>query len=62
LLKYGIQCNVSFEELLTYLEAPSYEDDTIKLNEILSDELLFLHEVAEICFLKKMGYTITKYN
>jgi hypothetical protein len=59
LLKYGIRCKVSLEELLTYLEAPSYEDDTIKLKEILGDELLLLHEVAEICFLKKMGYTIT---
>ena len=60
LLRYGVQCNVSFEELLAYLEGPSYEDDTIQLNDILSDELLLLHEVAEICFLKRMGYIISQ--
>ena len=60
LLRYGVQCNVSFEELLAYLEGPSYEDDTTQLNDILSDELLLLHEVAEICFLKRMGYIISK--
>ena len=57
---YGIQCSVSSEELLTYFSSPTYENDTVDLDEVLSNELLLLHEVAEICFLKGMGYTITR--
>ena len=43
-----------------YLEGPSYEDDTVHLSNILDNELFFLHEVAEICFLKEIGYKITR--
>ncbi len=57
--RYGIRCDVSFEELLSYLNAPSYEEDTISLDEILNEELL-LHEVAEMRFLKNLGYKINR--
>ena len=58
--KYGIQCSVSLKELLAYLEAPSYEEDSIQVDDIFGNELLLLHEVAEICLLKKMGYRISR--
>jgi len=58
--KHGIQCNVSLEELLAYLSGPSYEDDRTSLNKILEEELLLLHEVVEICFLKNMSYKINE--
>ncbi len=57
---YGITCNLSVEELTSYLEAPSYEDDTLSMAEILGDELLLLHEVAEACILKAQGYAISR--
>ncbi len=60
LREYGVQCSISPEELLVYLRAPSYEDDTVKLDEIINNKLLLLHEIAEICFLKEMGYKITR--
>jgi len=57
---YGIACNLSVEELTSYLEAPSYENDTLSVAEILGDELLLLHEVAEACILKAQGYAISR--
>ena len=58
--RYGILCDVSFEELLCYLNALSYEEDTVSLVEILNEELLLLHEVIEICLLKNLGYKINR--
>ena len=55
---YGIDCDLSCEELLGYLSGPTYEKDAIGAEEALSDELLLLHEVAETCILKSMGYRI----
>ena len=60
LLKYGVQCDVSPDELAAYLESPTYENNAVKPEEILNNELLLLHEVAEICFLKKMGHVISR--
>jgi hypothetical protein len=60
LSKYGVQCNVSSKELLTYLQSPTYEKDAVKLEEILNKDLLLLHEVAKICFLKKAGHAISR--
>ena len=60
LLEHGILCRISQKELLEYLEAPTYEKDLIQLSEILNEELLLLHEVAEACMLKNMGYRISK--
>jgi hypothetical protein len=58
--KYGIQCNVSPEELLIYLESSTYENDIVRLDNIWNNELLLLHEVAEICFLKRIGYIVSR--
>lgn len=55
---HGIQCSLTPEELLTYITAPTYEDDKITPAEILSSDLLLLHEVAEACELKGLGYRI----
>jgi len=60
LRQYGVHCNISPGELLAYLEGPTYEDDTVRLSDILSNDLFFLHEVAEICLLKRMGYKISR--
>jgi len=60
LKRYGLGCTVSREELLVYLQAPSYEDNSVDTDTVLSNELLLLHEVAEICLLKKMGHEITQ--
>ncbi len=57
--RYGIRCDASFEELLSYLNALSYGEDAVSLDEILNEELL-LHEVVEICFLKNFGYKINR--
>jgi len=57
---YGINCDLSCGELLDYLVGPTYEEDTVGAEEVLSDELLLLHEVAEACILKSMGYGIGK--
>ncbi len=60
LSEYGVQCNASSEELLTYLQSPTYEGDAVKLEEISNNELLLLHELVEICFLKRMGHAISR--
>ena len=58
--KYGAGCEVSFGELLAYLSGPTYEDDLISLDQVLNEDLLLLHELAEICILKKMGHRINR--
>ena len=55
---YGIRCDVDARELLEYLSGPTYEEDTIGFERIARNELLFLHEVAEICILKSWGFEI----
>lgn len=55
LLAYGIECSVSLEELVAHFTRPTYMGDTIGLSDVLSNELLLLHEVAEMRILKKMG-------
>ncbi len=55
---YGVNCDLSCEELLEYLSGPTYEEDTVGMDEVFSNELLLLHEVAEACTLKLMGYGI----
>ncbi len=41
------------------MNAESYEEDTISIDEILGNELLLFHELVEICILKSMDYRIT---
>ncbi len=59
--KYNLNCDLSIDELMDYLNADTYEDEKISIGEILNNELLLLHEVAEICFLKSMGYGIDEH-
>lgn len=49
---------ISRDELLNYISGESYEPDLLNSEEILSDELLLLHEIVEISELKRMGFTI----
>ena len=60
LRRHGLDCEVSLGELLRYLAAPSYEDDRIAVEEVAGNELLLMHEVAEICMLKRLGYRVTE--
>jgi len=55
---YGIECDLTCGELLAYLSGPTYTGDTVAAEQIASDDLLFLHEVAEACILKSMGYEV----
>ncbi len=57
---YGIRCSLTPEELLTYITAPTYEEDKITPEEILPNDLLLLHEVAEACELKGIGHEISE--
>ncbi|WFO74891.1 hypothetical protein J4526_07415 [Desulfurococcaceae archaeon MEX13E-LK6-19] len=54
----GLDCSVSLKEFMTYINALTYEDEKTSIDDILGNEFLILHEVAEICFLKNMGYKI----
>ncbi|RLE60406.1 MAG: hypothetical protein DRJ35_03420 [Thermoprotei archaeon] len=58
--KLGFKCNVTLEELHTYLSAPTYEEDRITLEEISSNRYLCLHEVLECSILKSYGLKITE--
>ncbi|RLG51134.1 MAG: hypothetical protein DRN96_06025 [Thermoproteota archaeon] len=51
---------VAPEELLAYISGPTYEEDKISAEEILSSELLTLHELAEISELKRAGFKISQ--
>ncbi len=54
----GLDCSVSLKEFMAYISVPTYEDEKTSIDDILGNEFLILHEVAEICFLKNMGYKI----
>lgn len=55
----GREFNVSPEEFYTYLTAETYEDDKYPLEDIISNEYLFLHELVEIECLKGKGLETT---
>ncbi len=57
---YRIRCSLTPNELLTYITAPTYEEDKIAPKEILSNDLLLLHGVAEACELKGIGHEISE--
>jgi len=58
LSKYGVTCYVSANELLAYLRGPTYTGDRTSIEAVLNNDLLLLHELAEVCALKSMGYGI----
>jgi hypothetical protein len=55
---YGLECSLTCGELLAYLSGPTYTGDRVTAEQVVSDDLLFLHEVAEACILKGMGYVV----
>ena len=60
LRNYGISCELIPEEFLKYVTAPTLTGDTTHLNDIIENDLLVLHEVAEICEFKKRGISVDK--
>jgi len=58
LSRYGIACSISVDEFSAYLRGPTYSGDRTPAEEVLSSDILMLHEIAEICMLKSMGYSI----
>ncbi len=56
--KLGFDCNLTCEELVVYLQGPTYEDDKMNVDGVLGKDLFLLHEVVEVCVLKRMGYKI----
>ncbi len=57
---YGLICQISIDEFLTYVTAPTVTGDITTLKDIIENEFLILHELAEICIFKKMGVEINK--
>ena len=58
LRSYGLECSLTCGELLAYLSGPTYTGDAVTAEQVMSNDLLFLHEVAEACILKSMGYVV----
>lgn len=55
---YGLECSLTCGELLAYLSGPTYTGDRVTAEQVMNSDLLFLHEVAEACILKGMGYVV----
>ncbi len=56
--KYPI-VKIKAEELIAYFEGDAPSGDTTTLEQVLQSKWLLIHEVIEICELKKLGHTIT---
>ncbi len=54
----GYDCVVSVDDFINYLKSPVYEEDIYRLEDILGNKYLLYHELLEISFLKKLGYSI----
>ncbi len=57
---HGMENCVTPEEILEYLNADTYENDSYTLNSILKNKYLILHEILEVCCIKKRGVDISK--
>lgn len=53
-------CDVTATEFYDYLTGEIFSEDTTTLQDVLNSEYLMIHELAEICELKKMGQRIDK--
>ncbi len=58
--EYGMDTCVTAEEILRYLNAPTYEEDVYDTTSILENEYLVLHEILEVCCLKRKGIAINE--
>jgi len=60
LRSYNINCKVTSEEFLRYVTAPTLTGDTTKLEDILENDFLMIHEIIEICKFKELGISIDR--
>ncbi len=58
-MRAGRRFKVSPKELWTYLHAETYEEEVFTPSEILSNDYLLFHELAEIECLKEKGLEIS---
>ena len=58
LREMGYPCSVNVEEFIVYLKSPTYTEDSYRVEDIIGNKYLLYHELLEISFLKKMGYSI----
>ncbi len=50
---------IQAEELIAYFEGEAPSGDTTTLKDVLQSKWLLIHEIVELCELKKTGYIIT---
>ncbi|MBK5112136.1 MAG: hypothetical protein KGD59_04485 [Candidatus Heimdallarchaeota archaeon] len=50
---------IQAKELISYFDGEAPSGDTITLEQVLQSKWLLVHEVVEICELKKLGYSIS---
>ena len=50
---FDIEC--TYEELMEFLSATTYEDEKTAVDEILNNFYLLIHEILEMCELKNLG-------
>jgi len=66
-VKFNYTCDgVSYNELCSYLTGETPTSDIIDFESVIGNEYYFIHEIIEICELKKRGIaineeTVTKY-
>jgi len=51
---------VTPREIIQYLNADTYENDIYTIQSVLENKYLTLHEILEVCCIKKRGLEITK--
>ena len=56
--KYGYRCYASLSELEVFLTAETIYPDA-SIEEILGNEALLLHELIELCEIKKLGVKVS---
>jgi len=52
--------DVTTEEFYDYMTGPIFSDDPTTLRDVLGNEYIMIHELVEICELKKIGRKIDK--
>ena len=60
LKRYFPDAQVSWDDLLIYLSAYTYKDDKYRIDDILGNDYLLLHEIYEISCLKREGLRIDR--
>ena len=60
LKKYNLNVDVTPEDLISYFQATTIEEDTTTLGDVLKNPFLLIHELVEINEMKKQGLRVTK--